>query len=168
MVEEYKEGLTYDENIRYAVRYGYMYRKDAEDELSSVHYCLPEVSDALLWLGGLVLNGIAWDVIKGIAIKAYNKIVEKNQYVDKYTEDVLTNESELKVFYGYVIEFSDHKMSISEQQRKHVKEEILADYIAKKESEIMKSTGRLPTIEECKMIIKEAISLAESLLTGNK
>lgn len=167
-MEEYKEGLTYVDNVRYAVRYGYMYRKDAEQQQFTIHCCLPEASEVLLWLGGAILSGIAWDSIKVMAIKTYTKLKEMNQGVDKDTEKVLTEESELKVFHEYIIEFSEHRMSISEQQKKHIKEEILADYHAKKETEIMEKYGRIATVEERKIIIKEAFSFAESLLREHK
>ena len=165
MIEDYKEGLTYDENVRYAVRYGYMYRKDSEQQ-HSIHYSLPEASEVLLWLGSAILSGIAWDAIKGLAIKTYNKLKKKNDSIDKDAENVLANESELKVFYEYVIEFSEHRMSITEQQKKDIKEEILADYDSKRESEIIENYGRLATNEERKIIFKEAINFAESLLNG--
>lgn len=168
-MKEFKQGEKYSEEVINAVRYGYQYRKEAEgDGESRLHYFLPETSEVLLWLGSAILSGIAWDVIKGMAIKTYNKFKEKNQIIDKDTENILKNESELKVFYEYVIEFSEHRMSISEQQKKHIKEEILADYHAKKETEIMEKYGRFATVEERKIIIKEAFSFAESLLREHK
>lgn len=103
-----------------------------------------------------------------MAIKTYKKLKEKNQSVDKDTEKVLTDESELKVFHEYLIEFSEHRMSISEQQKKHIKEEILADYGARKETEIMENYGRPATIEESKIIFKEAFSFANRLLREHK
>ena len=32
-IEEFKEGLQYSEEVRNAVRYGYMYRKEAENRI---------------------------------------------------------------------------------------------------------------------------------------
>ncbi len=38
-IKNIKEGLQYSEEVRNAVRYGYMYRKEAEDR-RDIHYCL--------------------------------------------------------------------------------------------------------------------------------
>ncbi len=165
---EYKEGLSYSKEVRNAVRYGYQYRKEAEETHSSLHFCLHDASDVLLWLGSAILSGIAWDAIKGIAIKTYNKLKEKNQNVDKDTENVLTNETELKVFYDYVLEFSEHRMTITKEQCQYIKEEILADFGAAKESEIYTKKGRVATFDERRAIYREAINYSEKLTMKKK
>lgn len=54
-------------------------------------------------------------------------------------------------------------MTVTEKQMKYIKEEIFADYGAQKESEIYEKEERLATIEEKKIIIREAISFADNL-----
>lgn len=167
MIEEYKEGIAYSEDVRNAVRYGYQYRKEAEVNHPSFHSCLHDASDVLLWLGNAILGGIVFDKLKDLAKKAHEWLKGKGKKLDKETERVLENEAELKVFYEYVREFSEHRMSITEEQRQYIKEEIMADFGAAKESEIYKKEGRFATIEERKVIYREAISYSEKL-TGKK
>jgi len=66
-IEGYKEGLQYSEEVRNAVRYGYLYRKVAERRVD-VHHCLADSSDVLLWIGNLILGGMGWDMLK-VAVK---------------------------------------------------------------------------------------------------
>lgn len=163
MMDEYKEGIEYSEDVRNAVRYGYQYRKEAEVNHPSSHSCLHDASDALLWLGNVILGGIVFDTVKDLAKKALEWLKGKDKKLDEETENVLENEVELKVFYEYVREFSEHRMSITEEQRKYIKEEIMADFGAAKESEIYKEEGRMATLEERKLIYREAISYSEKL-----
>ena len=163
MIDEYKEGIAYCEDVRNAVRYGYQYRKEAEVNHPSFHFCLHDASDVLLWLGNAIMGGIVFDKLKDLAKKALEWLKGKGKKLDKETEKVLENEAELKVFYEYVREFSEHRMSITEEQLQYIKEEIMADFGAAKESEIYKKEGRIATIEERKVIYREAISYSEKL-----
>ena len=163
MIDEYKEGIAYSEDVRNAVRYGYQYRKEAEVNYPSFHFCLHDASDVLLWLGNAILGGIVFDKLKDLAKKALEWLKGKETKIDEETETVLENEGEMKVFYEYVREFSEHRMSITEEQRQYIKEEIMADFGAAKESEIYTKEGRMATIEERKVIYREAISYSEKL-----
>lgn len=162
-MDEYKEGIAYSEEVKNAVRYGYQYRKEAEINDTSFHFCLHDASDVLLWLGNAILSGIVYDKVRALAKKALEWVKGKGKKIDKETEKVLENEAELKVFYEYVREFSEHRMSITEEQLQYIKEEIMADFGAAKESEIYKKEGRIATIEERKVIYREAISYSEKL-----
>lgn len=75
-IEEFKEGLQYSEEVRNAVRYGYLYRKVAERRVD-VHHCLHDSSDFLLWMANLVIGGISWDILKSSVIKLYKKLVKR-------------------------------------------------------------------------------------------
>ena len=168
MIEEYKEGIAYSEEVKNAVRYGYQYRKEAEKNHASFRFCLHDASDVLLWLGKTILNGIVFDKIKYIAKKALERLRGKGKKLDKETEGVLENEVELKIFFEYVQEFSEHRMSITEEQRQYIKEEIIADFSAAKESELYMKEGRMATIEERRVIYREAISYSEKLTMKSK
>lgn len=168
MIEEYKEGLSYSEEVRNAVRYGYQYRKEAEANHTSLHFHIHDASDVLLWLGGTILGDIVYDKVKEIAKKTLDWLKQKGKKVDKETENVLDDEKELKVFYEYVLEFNEHRMSITEEQRKYIKEEIIADYGAAKETELYIKEGRMATLEERKVIYREAISYSEKLTMKSK
>lgn len=168
MIEEYKEGVSYSEEVKNAVRYGYQYRKEAEKNHTSFHFCLNDASDVLLWLGNVILGGIVYDKVKYLAKKTLDRLKGKGEKLDKETEGVLENETELKVFYEYVQEFSEHRMSITEEQRHYIKEEIIADFGAAKESELYMKEGRMATIEERKVIYREAINYSEKLTMKSK
>lgn len=168
MTEEYKEGIEYNEDVRNAVKYGYQYRREAENDHTSLHFCLHDASDVLLWLGNVILGGIVFDKLKDLAKKALEWLKGKGKKLDKETEKVLENDAELKVFYEYVREFSEHRMSITEEQRQYIKEEIMADFGAAKESEIYTKEGRMATLEERKVIYREAISYSEKLTMKSK
>lgn len=161
MTLEYTDGLQYSEEIKNAVRYGYMYRKESEQQKASVRFCLQEPSELLLWLCGVILSGVTWDVIKGLAIKTFKAITQNGQNIDKRTKNIFSDESELKVFYDYTIEYHEHRMNITEDQRKYIKEEIYADIVAKKESEIIEREGRRATMQELVTIFKEALAISE-------
>jgi len=164
MMEEYKEGIPYGDEVKNAVRYGYQYRKEAEKDDSSLQYCLPDASDVLLWLGNAILSGYVYDKVKELAKKAQKWLKDNVKKADKETETILENEAELKVFYEYVLEFSEHRMSIADEQRKYIKEEIFCNYEAAKESEIYTKKGRMATFEERKIIVREAMEYAEELI----
>lgn len=168
MIEQYKEGLKYSDEVKNAVRYGYQYRKEAENNDQSIQYCLPDASDVLLWLGNLIIGGYVYDKIKDYAKKLHNWLKENRKKIDSEAESVLDNEEELKVFYEYVLEFNEHRMSITEEQKKYIKEEIFADFGAAKEVEILKKKRRMATIEERKVIYSEAILYADKLTEVKK
>ena len=162
-MEQYKEGLTYSYEVKNAVRYGYQYRKEAEDINQSLKCCLPDASDVLLWLGNAILGGYMYDKIKILAKNIKQWLKENKRNVDQETATILENEEELKVFYEYVVEFNEHRMSVTEEQKNYIKEEIFADYGAAKEVDIIHKKGRMATLEERKVIYREALIYAEKL-----
>ena len=163
MMEQYKEGNTYSDEVKNAVRYGYLYRKESEESNSSLKYCLPDASDVLLWLGNIILSGFVYEQIKVYAKKTLKWLKENQKKVDPETEAVLENEENLKVFCEYVVEFSERRMSITKEQKEYIKEEIFADFGSAKEVEIYIKEGRIATLEERKVIYREAKIYAEKL-----
>ena len=167
-IDEYTEGRKYSDEVINAVRYGYLYRKEAEKEERhveiSVHHCLPEASAVLLWLGNNILSGLAWDAIKVLAKKAYNKLLDSANPISSKLSALLSDERELKEFYTYVKEFNQQCMSITEKQFNYIREEIVADYYGKECGEIYKQENRQPTIQEYIRINREANEYADRLL----
>lgn len=163
MIEQYKEGITYSNEVKNAVRYGYQYRKQAEDVNQSLKFCLSDASDVLLWLCNAILGGYVYDKIKILAKNTLQWLKENKKNVDKETATVLEEEEELKIFYEYVVEFNEHRMSITEEQKNYIKEEIFADYGATKEVDIIEKKGRMATLEERKVIYRDALVYAEKL-----
>lgn len=146
-------------NAKMAVRYGYSYRKLAqlnkEDKESSFNCCIPEASECLLWLGGAILSGIAWDGIKAIAAKIYS-LIKTNKDVDEETEFVFSNEKELYKFYTYIKDYENGLGNIDDFEYKYIEEEMMADFCAEMETEIHMKEKREITIEERMQISKVA------------
>ena len=164
-LEEFKEGLHYSDEVRNAVRYGYQYRKEAESlENSTVHHCLPEPSQILLWLAKMIISGIAWDGIKVIAKNAYTTFINSKNPLSAELNNILTEECELQKFYEYVKEFNEHSMVLTEKQFKHIRDEIWADYLGKEVSKIIEQENRLPTHEEYIRIYHEVQAHTDRLM----
>ena len=73
--------VEYSDTVKYAVRYGYNYRIEAEQKHNSYsHACLPDTSAILLWLGQKVIDGVIWDLFKVAAKKLYEKFVKSNSF----------------------------------------------------------------------------------------
>jgi len=165
----YIEGQKYSDKVRNAVRYGYLYRKEAEKyEDGSIHACLSEVPDVLLWLAKLIVTGAVWDVIKAVVKKLYSAFMQQGKRFDEETEAILKEEANLKVFYEMVVEFYEHRLSVSEEQLKYIREEIIADYSGNEAGKIFEKEKREPTIEEYKRIYREAVLHAAELLRKRK
>lgn len=165
-ISEYKIGQQYSDEVRNAVRYGYRYRKEAERLNNNllVHACLNEEPDVLLWLANLVVCGVAWDAIKEIVKRLY-KIVNKDGKSPLNLLDVdFSDEECLREFYNDVKEFNEQCMSVTNEQFKYIREEIIADYYGKECAKIFNNFNRLPTIEEYKRINNEANTHADMLL----
>ena len=163
-IEEYKEGLHYKEEVRDAVRFGYQYRLETEDD-GSINYCLPDASDILLWIANMILGGLAWDKLKLLVNKLRYTVIDTKLPIDEETKSVLTEELELKKFYTYVKEFNEQSMSVTAKQFKYIREEIVADYCGKECGKIYNREHRLPTIEEYIRINREANERADRLMT---
>ena len=168
-ISTYIRGRKYSDNVRNAVRYGYLYRKEAEKhENGSLHACLGETSDVLLWLANLIVGGVAWDIIKVAAKKLYSELKRRKNKCDEETEVILKEEANLKVFYEMVVEFNEHRLTISEEQLKYIREEIIADYCGNEAGKIFAKEKRAPTIDEHKRIYSRAILYADELLNNEK
>ena len=55
-------------------------------------------------------------------------------------------------------------MSITCEQRKYIREEIIADYYGREATKIYTTKNRLPNIEEYKQIHREAEAYADKIL----
>lgn len=167
-ISVFTENKKYSDEVINAVRYGYLYRKEAEKaehhEGISVHYSLPDVSEILLWLGKNILSGLAYDAVKALAKNAYSKLLKSTNPISSKLNALLTEERELKQFYTYVTEFNQQCMSLTEKQFKYIREEIVADYYGKECGEIYNHENRLPTIQEYIRIDREANEYADRLL----
>lgn len=167
-IQDFKEGAVYSDEIKAAVRYGYLYRKEAEkgtssDEYQRFDYRLGEASEFLLWLANIIIGGVVWDVLKIVAKKLYQKAVRSSKKFDKRTEDILTDEAQLKEFYVYVLEFHEHRMAVDEKQLSYIKEEIVADCIGEAVGKLYERENRFPTEGEYIEIVKESKERAEEL-----
>ena len=156
-------------SAKMAVRYGYSYRKIAQLHCHNsnyrLNYCLPEVNEFLLWLGSVVLSGFAWDGIKSAAKEMYNLSREQiHKSNDEETLLVFTDDTELSKFYSYVKEFQDGLSNIDDAEYRYIEEEMMADFCAEMEAEIMMREKRLVTIEEHKQIYKVARLKIQSLV----
>jgi len=115
-----------DDNVKWAVRYGYQYRKQsvlhAKDKGTSLHYCLHSASEVLLWIGGAVLSGITWDLLKLGVKKLLAVIKSEGRYesLDKETKEVISDEDKLYEFYEYVEEYQQGFVNISEEEYKYI------------------------------------------------
>ena len=161
--QKYQKGQEYTDEIKNSVRYGYMYRREAEKNLSS-HACLGDTHDILLWLATAIASGFVWDVVKSLGNRMLRKCRRNNFFQDLFLKSVLTDEKEFKLFYDYVKEYNNNCMSITEEQFKYVREEIIADYYGKKSEIIMMSENRLPTTEEYMKINREANAYADTIM----
>lgn len=123
-----------DDNVKWAVRYGYQYRKQAvlhaNNKDTSLHYCLHSASEVLLWIGGAVLSGITWDLLKLGVKKLFAVIQSEGRYesLDKETKEVISDEDKLYEFYEYVEEYQQGFVNISEEEYKYIESEMSADF----------------------------------------
>ena len=161
-IPKYKKALQYPENVKNSVRYGYLYRKDAEKSLS-VHACISEIPDILLWLANIIIGGFTWDIIKSALKKTYRRLRKDVTHFDERTMDILKDESHLYIFIIYIREYHEQRMSVNDEQLKYIKEEIQADYIGKKLGDIISQEKREATVQEIVEIYKEAKKIASDI-----
>lgn len=164
-ITEYQQGIKYPEDVKNAVLYGYLYRKEAEKkEDNSRHYCLGTPSELLLWLGKQIISGIAWDSIKYIAKELYIKVIKEGLHIDGESLLVLKEEKQLKEFYQDIKEFNDQRMAITDEQFQYIREEIEANVVSKELSKIYCQEKREPTIQEIIDTYKKAKHKADNIL----
>ena len=164
-IEKFRKGLHYSDEVRNAVRYGYEYRKVAEDPKErSVHYSLGDSPDILLWMANMIIGGVAWDAFK-LAIKGiYHQVNNKSISIDGSIKTIFNEEKQLKEFYDDIKEFNEQRMSLTKEQFKYIREEIVADYFGKEGSKIFEVEHRMPTVEELIRINREANKYADQLM----
>ena len=161
--QKYQEGQEFTVEVKNSVRYGYLYRRESEKNLSS-HACLGEVHDILYWMASAIAGGFVWDVVKSLRNRMLQKCRKSNFFQNVFLKSVLTDEQEFRLFYDYIKEYNNNCMSITEEQFKYIREEIIADYYGKECEKVMKSDNRLPTTEEYMRINREANAYADTIM----
>lgn len=147
-ITEYQKGFKYTEEIRNAVLFGYMYRKESERyEDSKIHYKIGDISEPLLWLAGAIASGLTWDFIKANVKLLYQHLIKKGA-LDKISELVFTDEKQLKEFYNDIKEFNEHSMNITEKQFEYIREEIEANVVGEELGRIFSREKREPSVQE--------------------
>jgi hypothetical protein len=157
----------YPEDVIRAVRYGYQYRLEAEkyaDDGILMNDHLEDASGALLWLGKLVIDGIAFEAIKRYAKSLWDKLMSMKVSIPDDVNKVLLEEDELRKFVVFVKEFDDKELTTTSKQTKYIREEIMADYVGKAAGDMWKKEHRLPTHEEWVQVYRDANSFADKLL----
>lgn len=162
-MDNYIAETEYSDHIHNAVRYGYLYRKQAEQD-TNTHNCFDDVAPILLWIAQTVISGLAWDVIKSIVKQLYKSVHQKDIIIDYETEAILSDEEQLKEFYEYITEYNNQLMIITREQFSYIREEIIADYLGEETAKIHKQYNRLPTTKEYTDILEQANFHAEKLL----
>lgn len=117
-----------------------------------------------LWLGELILGGIAYDVIKKYAKALWEKLLTMKVEIPDEVKRVLIEEDELKKFVKFVNEFSSKELSATDKQVKYIREEIIADYVGEIAGHIWSEKQRFPTHEEWVTIFRDANRFADDLL----
>lgn len=159
----------YSKDVKWTVRYGYQYRKEAEKYAErgvQLHNSLIDASSILLWLGQLVLSGITYDVIKQYAKSLWEKLTSMKVVIPEDVDKVLLDEDELRKFVIYVSEFHGKSLKTTEKQTQYIREEIIADYVGESAGEIWAKEKRAPNHEEWVRINREANKFADELLEG--
>ena len=166
---KYQEGILYCEDIRNAVLFGYLYRREAEKQHEVlVHFSYGDIPEVLQWLASVIISGFVWDIIKANAKKLYRRLTKDGATLDEVTKSILSDEKELEKFYKDVKEFNEHCMSLTEKQFLYIRDEIIADHVGKTSGEIFRKTNHLPTTDDYMRINREASELADRVLNGNK
>lgn len=165
-IPKYEKGLQYSDDVKHSVRYGYLYRKDAEKNLS-IHACIADTSDVLLWLAKVIISGFAWDVIKSALKKIYRKLKKNGTHLDEETMQVCSDESHLYNFIICIREFNERRMSVDNEQLKYIKEEIEADYVGKKLGKIIGQEKIDTTTQEIMKVYQEARKISDEMVPYN-
>ncbi len=161
------ESTQYTDKVKFAVRYGYKYRKEAEEHAETsekLHYSMPEAATILYWLANLVITGVAYDIIKKYVKVLWEKLMSTKTRIPEDVNTLLKDEDELKIFVLYVKEFASKEMSATDEQIKYIREEIIADYVGQTAGEILSKKKRLPSHEEWLRIYQDANTFADELL----
>ena len=161
------ENTQYTDKVKYAVRYGYQYRRVAEEHAEKnvkLHNSLAEATTVLYWLANLVITGVGYDLIKKYAKALWEKLMSMKTKIPEDVNTLLIDDDELKKFVVYVKEFSTKNLTATETQVKYIREEIIADYVGATAGDIWEVKNRLPTHEEWVTIYRDANIFADDLL----
>ena len=165
---KYIDDTQYSDEVLNAVRYGYLYRLEAEkycqDKNIRVNYCLGDAPALICWFVKLIIDGVAWDLLKKASRTVIDQFQREKRDIPPMAMEILTNQQRFQQLYEYVKEYKDGKMNISDRERKYIIEEIEADYLGKQAEKIYEAEHRFPTVEEYKRIFREAHEVAKMIL----
>lgn len=159
----------YSEDVLNAVRYGYQYRLEAEkyaEDVCQLNYCLGDPSAILLWLADLVFKGVVFDLIKEVAHRLWDKMMQMKVEIPEDVNKVLLDEDELRRFVKCIDEFDRKELSTTDKEKDYIREEIISDYLGKEAGAIQELYHRMPTQDEYRIIIRGAHKYADKLLEG--
>ena len=165
-IPRYEKGLQYSDDVKNSVRYGYLYRKEAEKN-QPIHACIADSPDILLWIAKVIISGFAWDVIKSVVKKLYYKLKKDGTCLDKKTMQVCSDEAHLYNFIICIREFNERRMSMDNEQLKYIKEEIEADYVGKKLGKIIGQEKIEATTQEIMKVYQEARKISDEMVPYN-
>lgn len=139
---------------RMAVRYGYEYRKLANvvksNNTPNLHFCIFQPDEILIQLAQIVLSGVAWDLIKILAQKLYEKIKQKRK-ISNNAQKIFEENQSLSEFCTYIKDFQNGLIGLDRFEYEYIEEEMYADFMAELYSDLYKKENRMPTIEEIKV-----------------
>lgn len=145
-----------------AIRYGYFYRKIAEEatknEKNRYHFCITNPSDFIEWIASLVISGVSFDLIKLFVKNIYSFVKSKFSNPDKKQEkiiEIFENEEELRLFVRYTKEFHAGLKDVDSKIIKYIQEEINADYSGQQAERIWEQEHRIPNAQDFLKIMKE-------------
>lgn len=145
-----------------AIRYGYFYRKIAEEATKNenirYHFCITNPSDFIEWIASLVISGVSFDLIKLFVKNIYSFVKSKFNNPDKKQEkiiEILENEEELRLFVRYTREFHAGLKGVDSKIVKYIQEEINADFSGKVAGRIWEEEHRIPNAQDFLKIMKE-------------
>lgn len=165
---QFIEGLSYPDEVKNAVRYGYQYRVEAvQQSLKEEFHFNRRIGDTpeiILWFASSVFDGVAWDVLRLIAKTFLQGFRDRKKHMPQEAVKLLSNDMDFRTFYEYIVEYKEHRMAVSDKETKYIFEEIVADYSGKEAAKILSKEGRFPTGEESRRILHEAYKAAEAVL----
>ena len=146
------------EKAQKSIRYGYYYRKEAEENIN-VHYNLLSPTNYLEWIATAVLAGVSYDLLKYLAIKIYNHIKAKftcNEKSYSMILDILNDERKFQEFVKYLQEYKDGLVTLDESKKKYIEEELRADFMGEKAHELYQKEKRVPNAQDFLSFLEEA------------
>ena len=145
------------EKAQKSIRYGYYYRKEAEENIN-VHYNLLSPTNYLEWIAAAVLAGVSYDLLKYLAIKVYNHVKDKLKSNERYSMilDILNDERKFREFVKYLQEYKDGLVTLDEDKKKYIEEELRADFMGEKAHELYQKEKRVPNAQDFLSFLEEA------------